>query len=101
MLIKVLGILLNCGILFLYNIIGNYLLTYLILYIADIYYLANVLFRIASGAVVPLPKCHIDTGMGFERLVSVIQNCKTNYDTDLFAPLFNTILNVSQSFKRL
>lgn len=48
-------------------------------------------FRINTGAVIRLPKCHIDTGMGFERLVSVLQQCKSNYDTDLFVPLFDTI----------
>ena len=34
---------------------------------------------------------HIDCGMGLERLVSVIQNKSSNYDTDLFGPLFEAI----------
>ena len=36
-----------------------------------------------------LPKGHIDCGMGLERLVSVIQNKRSNYDTDMFMPLFD------------
>ena len=43
--------------------------------------------RMQSGELRPLAARHIDTGMGFERLVMAIQQKTSNYDTDLFAPL--------------
>ncbi|KAH8158293.1 hypothetical protein CIB48_g9958 [Xylaria polymorpha] len=43
----------------------------------------------------PLPAKHIDTGMGYERLVSALQNKDSNYATDIFTPLFNKIQEVT------
>src|SRR5699024_8603862 len=39
----------------------------------------------------PLPNKNIDTGMGFERMVSIVQNVPTNFDTDLFTPILEKI----------
>ena len=47
--------------------------------------------RMQSGELHALSARHIDTGMGFERLVMAIQNKTSNYDTDLFAPLIEHV----------
>ncbi len=43
----------------------------------------------------PLPAKHVDTGMGFERIAAVIQGKRSNYDTDVFTPLFAEIQQVT------
>ncbi len=43
----------------------------------------------------PLPNKNIDTGLGLERMASIIQNVPTNYDTDLFMPIINAVEKVS------
>ncbi|WP_020008510.1 alanine--tRNA ligase [Salinicoccus albus] len=44
-----------------------------------------------DGSYTPLPKQNIDTGMGLERIASVMQDAPTNYDTDLFTPILKKI----------
>lgn len=47
--------------------------------------------RKANGQLEELPAKHIDTGMGFERLAMVIQGVKSNYDTDIFQPMIQSL----------
>ena len=47
--------------------------------------------RKANGTLEELPSKHIDTGMGFERLCMVLQDVKSNYDTDVFTPLIREV----------
>jgi len=57
-----------------------------------------------DGSFVPLPACHVDTGMGFERVASIIQCTEgftdfgtviSNYETDIFRPYFDEIAKLS------
>jgi alanyl-tRNA synthetase len=51
--------------------------------------------RKADGSLENLPNKHVDTGMGFERLAMVLQDKKSNYDTDVFTPIINLIDELS------
>ncbi|KAI0853337.1 tRNA synthetases class II (A)-domain-containing protein [Daldinia vernicosa] len=51
--------------------------------------------RQKDGSLKSLPAKHVDTGMGFERLVSALQDKSSNYATDIFTPLFDKIQEVT------
>ncbi|MDA9602731.1 alanine--tRNA ligase [Flavobacteriaceae bacterium] len=53
--------------------------------------------RKADGSLEKLPEKHVDTGMGFERLCMVLQDKKSNYDTDVFIPLIREIETLTNS----
>jgi len=51
--------------------------------------------RQRGGALVPLPMKSVDTGLGFERLVAVMQGKRSNYETDIFTPLIAAMEKIS------
>lgn len=51
--------------------------------------------RLKDGSLQPLPNKHVDTGMGFERLVRVLQGKTSNYDSDVFQPMIQFIAEKS------
>ena len=46
----------------------------------------------------PLPNKNIDTGMGLERMTSISQNVRTNYETDLFMPIIEEVEHISEKY---
>ena len=51
--------------------------------------------RQSDGTLEPLPQKHVDTGKGFERVTAVMQGKSSNYDSDVFAPLFDRITELT------
>lgn len=52
--------------------------------------------RLSPSHLEPLPATHVDTGMGFERIVSVLQNVRSNYRTDLLFPLIQVVQSLTK-----
>lgn len=65
----------------------------------DVMEIWNLVFiqynRDSLGKLHELPAKHVDTGMGFERIVRVLQNKSSNYLTDVFLPLVNELINIT------
>ena len=51
--------------------------------------------RLKDGTLEPLPAKHVDTGMGFERLVRVLQRKQSNYDTDVFSGTIESVASIT------
>ncbi len=51
--------------------------------------------RLSPVKLIPLPAKHVDTGMGLERIVAILQGKQSNYKTDLFLPLMDVVMQLT------
>ena len=63
--------------------------------VLEIWNLVFMQFNRDADGLKPLPAQSVDTGMGLERIVSVLQDKRSNYDTDMFMPYFNKIAELT------
>jgi alanyl-tRNA synthetase len=68
--------------------------------VIEIWNLVFIQFDRTANGLNPLPAKHVDTGMGLERIVRVLQHKQSNYDTDVFTPIFEAIRRVTQQPRR-
>eukprot|EP00536_Pseudo-nitzschia_multiseries_P016662 jgi/Psemu1/222122/e_gw1.1188.21.1 len=64
--------------------------------VIEIWNIVFIQYNRDEKGLAPLPQKHIDTGMGLERLVSILQDKSSNYDTDVFGPIFKEIEKFSK-----
>jgi alanyl-tRNA synthetase len=64
--------------------------------VIEIWNIVFIQYNRDEKGLAQLPQKHIDTGMGLERLVSILQNQSSNYDIDVFTPIFKKIEEFSQ-----
>ncbi|XP_078491571.1 alanine--tRNA ligase, mitochondrial-like [Ciona intestinalis] len=68
--------------------------------LSDVVEIWNIVFmqfnKVSLSQLEPLDVCHVDSGMGLERITAVMQQKQSNYDTDLFVPILSAIEEISK-----